>query len=312
MQKACWCYTTDESYLLPTLVSASQLRRALNTTEEDVLVFCFGGVSPIFYAARNSAEQEGVILTAVPTEMLNGAPIICARLYLASILDDEYAIITYLDGDTQVLDDVSALASCIPRAGRILAAPDLMALMIRDQGRMWRDRATYFRSIGLPDESQERYFNSGVMKAYRSDWEAFGRDCISLLGKPAAMKYAFRDQDALNLILQGKSDPISLRWNWPGFLNSAYFSDILTPKVVHYMSKPRPWDGSFPPWGEPASKPYREFILKYPRLAELYHPFRGWKWVRYHMQQRAKRAIDSYDGPPMRSRIALSETRAIV
>ncbi|MGI4766361.1 MAG: glycosyltransferase family 8 protein [Janthinobacterium lividum] len=247
-----------------------------------------------------------------PIELLNGAPMICARLYLASILESEYEIITYLDGDTQIVGDVRPLANCIPREGTILAAPDVMSLMIRDQRREWRDRAVYFRRIGLPDKSHESYFNSGVMKAFRSDWAAFSIDCLSLLSKPDSKDFHFRDQDALNLILQGRHDPISLRWNWPGFLVPKAFEGIVEPKIIHFMSKPRPWDGSFPPWGLAASTPYRDFVLKHPGLAQLYRPFKGWNFLRYQMQQRAKSIIEDFNSVSMRSRIELSEQRAIV
>ena len=310
MTTECWCYTTDEGYLLPTLVSASQLRKQFMGTGIDVIIVYVGPYTEIVKAAEAAAKNEGIIMIIVPRSFINDGPMIVARLYLGKVLEKAYKYITYLDGDTQVVGRVDPLVQAVPRSGSILAAPDIMAIMVGDQRRQWRDRPAYFRRIGISSENHRRYFNSGVLKTSRSDWEAISRECLDLLKKPVSNEFSFKDQDALNIILGGNQELISLRWNWPGFLLSTGAEKIVPPQIVHYMSRPRPWDGPFPPWGKSGNSCYQRFVETYPALRALYRPFTGGRYLRYQAQQLFKGLTEGYGSADVRNRIEVLEQRA--
>lgn len=312
MSSECWCYTTDEGYLLPTLVSASQLRRKLACESGDVIVAYFGAESEVVKRAKEAAKNEDIMMLVLPSSAIEDSPIITARLYLGRILDKKYSFITYLDGDTQVVDAVDALARAVPRSGGILATPDIMAIMIGDQRPQWRDRPAYFRRIGLSDECHGRYFNSGVLKTSRSDWEVISKECLSLLRTSASDDFAFKDQDALNIVLKGNQQLISLRWNWPAFLLATGIDEFVSPHIVHYMSRPRPWDGPFPPWGKSGNVFYSDFVKKYPALSALYRPLGGGRYIRYQAQQMFKGLTEGYGGAAVRERIKSYERNALL
>lgn len=311
MTKACWCYTTDEGYLLPTLVSAGQLKASLGPINEDIVVVCFGPETAMVRAAMAAAHETGVRFLSAPMEVIRGSGMICARLYLGELLDPAYETITYLDGDTQVTGPVAELSGVAPQPGDVYAVPDLMALMVQDEGRAWRARAAYFRGICIDEAMQARYVNSGVIKARRSDWEAVSRECLALLASPQSAGYAFRDQDALNVVLGGRQKLLSLRWNFPGYFLDRGIESIVTPRVIHFMSNPRPWDGPFSPWGDNANRPYRDFVAAHPGLKKAYAPLRSIKALRYNVQQRVKQRLEDWGSPAMRERIVLAERDAV-
>ena len=307
MPNSCWCYTTDQGYLLPTLLSAIQVKASLPDNYEQVVIICIGIRTDLVTAAERACSAEGIIFILHSKSAIDHFPMICARLFMDRLLTTGYDFITYLDGDTQIAGDVRRLSDTEPRKGSLLAAPDVMGLMAGDTRPLWRNCDKYFDRIGILQSQHRRYFNSGVIKVAMNDWKAISKECLLLLSKPKSVDYAFRDQDALNIILNGQHELMSIRWNWPGFFFEKGIDLIVPPKIVHYMSRPRPWDGAFPPWGNSANVPYKELIKSYPDLECLYRPAKGLKYLRYHAQQRWKGLFEDYDSLPTHDRIKESE-----
>lgn len=310
--RAC-CYTVDEGYLLPTLLSASQLRRELPREVADVVVLCFSSPSAATAAAETFCAASGLRFLLVPIDILDGNPMICARFFLPRLLGSEYQDILYLDGDTQVAGSVAPLLQHPLGAGRVLAAPDPMAVMIATGDGPWPARRAYFRGIGIRDDQQERYFNSGVMRFRMSDWDAVSRECLDLCRREGA-RFVFRDQDALNLVLGERCGLISFRWNFPPFFMNFGAEAAIRPRVYHFMSNPRPWHGGFAPWGRAWYTPYVALAAAQPDLARTMRPLRAARYCRYVVQQRIKRFQESriWGQPDVRARIDTLEARALV
>ena len=307
------CYTIDEGYLLPTLLSASQLRRSLPTGLADVLVVCFGPVTAATRAAAAFSGEEGIGFLTVPRQVLDGNPMLCARFFLPQLIDPSYRDILYVDGDTQVTGSLAPLLAHPLGSGQVLAVPDPMTVMIGSASGPWPARRAYFRSIGIPDERQGAYFNSGVMRVSRTDWEALSRECLDLCRR-SGERFTFRDQDALNLVVGSRAALASFRWNFPPFFMNFGAEDEIRPRLYHFMSNPRPWHGAFAPWGRAWHAPYAALAAARPDLGRSLKPLRGLRVYKYAAQQRLKRFHESrtWGTPAVRARIGALEARAAV
>lgn len=310
--RAC-CYTIDEGYLLPTLLSAFQLRRELPAGIADVVILCFGAPSGATRAAAELCAAEGVRFRLEPSAVLDGSPMICARFFLPRLLAGDYTDLLYIDGDTQIAGSLAPLLTHPLAAGRILAVPDPMAVMIASADGPWPARRAYFRGIGIADRAQERYFNSGVMRSGMSDWDAVSRECLDLCRREGD-GFAFRDQDALNLVVGDRSELASFRWNFPPFFLNFGAERAIGPRLYHFMSNPRPWQGAFRPWGSDWHAPYGTLAARHPGLAGTMRPLRRARYCRYVVQQRVKQFRESrvWGAPGVRARIAAMEARASI
>ena len=307
------CYTIDEGYLLPTLLSASQLRRSLPDGLADVLVVCFGDESAATRAAAAFCTDEGLGFLVVSPRVLEGNSMLCARFLLPQLLGPAYRDILYIDGDTQVAGSLAPLLAHPLPPGHVLAVPDPMAVMIESPRGPWPARRAYFRSIGIPDARHGTYFNSGVMRVSRSDWDAVSRECLALCRRQGE-RFAFRDQDALNLVVGGRAALASFRWNFPPFFMNFGAEASIGPRIVHFMSNPRPWQGAFAPWGRAWHAPYAALAAARPDLARTVAPLRRARFYKYAAQQHLKRLIEArtWGTPAVRARIGALEGRAAV
>lgn len=312
VRRAC-CYTVDEGYLLPTLLSASQLRTSLPRACADVVVVCFGERSDVTASAEALCLRGEIRFVLVPKALLDGAPMICARFFLSAILDPHYRDVVYLDGDTQVAGSLEPLLAHGVAQGEILATPDPMAVMIDSPRGAWPARRAYFDRVGVPARRHGRYFNSGVLRFRRGDWDALSRDCLALCAA-SGDALAFRDQDALNIVVGDRHRPTSFRWNFPPFFLNFGAETAIAPRVYHFMSNPRPWEGAFPPWGRAWHDPYLAFLADNPALGRSLRRT-GWlRAVRYAAQQRFKRTMEArqWGAPAVRARIAAMEAEAVI
>ena len=310
--RAC-CYTVDEGYLLPTLLSASQVRRTLPRAAADVVVVCFGPATELTAAAEALCSREGLRFLSVPKSILEGAPMLCARFFLPAVLEPHYRDIVYIDGDTQVAGSLEPLVAHPVAPGEILAAPDPMAVMIDSDKAPWPARRAYFDRLGVPARRRGRYFNSGVLRFHRNDWEAVGRDCLRLCAAEGDA-FAFRDQDALNIVVGDHHRPISFRWNFPPFFMNFGGEAGIAPRIYHFMSNPRPWQGAFPPWGRAWHDPYVSFLAGNPAFARSMARLGRLRTAKYAAQQRYKRHVEArlWGTPAVQSRIAEMEAGAVV
>ena len=298
---------------MPTLLSASQLRRNLPADVADVVVVCFGGPTALTALAEAFCAREAIRFVLAPAAVMDGAPMVCARFFLTDIIAPRYREIVYIDGDTQVAGSLEPLLTHAVAPGEVLAAPDPMAVMIDSPRPPWPARRAYFDQLGVPPHRQSQYFNAGVLRFRRDDWEALSRECLALCLKHGA-GFEFRDQDALNLVVGDRHRPMSFRWNFPPFFLNFGAEAAIAPRVYHFMSNPRPWQGAFAPWGRAWHQPYVAFLNDNPGLARSMPRLGHLRTVRYVAQQRFKRLMEArhWGVPAVRQRIAAMEAAAVV
>lgn len=260
---SCVCYIANEGYLFQTVASAIQAR-GQTSAATDIVIIDFtehpGSESSIM---RDVCARERIIYVSRSPKLLDGLHIINARLFLPEVLPLCYEEILYIDGDTQVPAELEPLMAFRPEPGHLCAA---------------RDPMVYLNRLGLLEENYkdevlhfgDDYVNSGVMRVSRSDLSQIASVAIPILRR-GGRDLHFQDQSVINNVTSGRRQFLSFGWNFPGFVLGYGLESIAKPRIVHFMSNPRPWQGSFRPWGSAFHRPYRELVQRYPELA----PFRG-------------------------------------
>ena len=313
MPDACCVYIVDTGYLFPTLVSAIQARAAVSTHVADIKIFCIGQVTRETELYRNICQQRGVDLVVVPPAVIDNLPIMFARFYITRFLDARYTAVLYIDGDTQISGSLESLLTITLEPGRFLAVRDPMSILIERPSREWRSRRAYFRSIGLSGTDLQRYFNSGVIRFNRADWSAISQ---AALGISASHDHGLRfpDQDALNLAFGSDYLMMSYKWNFPIFFLDCGFRGLIEPTIYHFMSNPRPWNGSFRPWGWSWYEPYLVVVKEHPELRRFHKPFGLLRSMRYVVQQNVKSMLElpAWTSSTVRERIACYEAEALI
>ena len=304
MPLCCIAYTCDPAYLFPTLVSACQARAHASHDLADVIIFGFGLDSSTLDLVSPICASEHVELLPVASEVIENAPTMHARLFLDRFAPPQYTRFLYMDGDVQITGSLNPLIQIHVPPGRFLAANDPLTFQIDDGSRQSRLLARHLQSLGFAEEQAHLYFNSGVLRISRNGWKQIGEGAWEVLRKmktPAR----FPDQDALNLVAGESRLPMSLIWNFPIFLRNARLTSAIQPRVQHFMSTPKPWQGCFAPWTPDECEPYRRLLGKYPSLSALRPRITAARRATYHLTQQRKRAVEtlSWGLSPRRPRI---------
>jgi lipopolysaccharide biosynthesis glycosyltransferase len=287
----CVVYTTDAKYLFPTLVSAIQARIHSSRSKADVIIFCFGldPESERVFAPICAQEQIGLI--PVDKSLIEGQTSMLARLFLNRFVPAQYTQYLYLDGDVHILDSIDPLIDADVPEGFFLAANDPMTFLLADTGPQSRDLAQHLRSLGLTPEQSLHYFNSGVLRINRNGWDEIGLSAWDHFRTGTRSK-RFPDQDALNVVGVDKRLPLSLAWNYPVFMRNSRVESRIKPRIKHFMSSPKPWNGAFPPWTEEACTPYKDALTAYPQLLPYNVRMSARSRAAYHFQQHGKKLIE--------------------
>jgi lipopolysaccharide biosynthesis glycosyltransferase len=292
MPSCCVCYTADPGYLLPSLVSAIQARRHTNPTSTDVAIFSFGESSAVAQAFSHACQQEGIKFISVDAGAIDGANAMLARLFLARFVPEQYTQFLYIDGDTQISASLDPLIESPVQPGHFLAATDPMTFTLSGGTRHDRNISEYFSSIGISPGDEKNYFNTGVLRINRDGWDALGQDAWKLFRRHER-RSRYPDQDALNIVGGANRIPMSLAWNFPIFMCNSRVEAIIKPRIYHFMGSPKPWHGSFLPWGPEVYRPYVEIIKKYPELRAYLTIMPLHKKLRYVLQQHYKKGLET-------------------
>jgi lipopolysaccharide biosynthesis glycosyltransferase len=301
-------YICNAGYLMPALVSAIEARRQSPTEEADVLILDIGKATAEGEAISIAAAVNSVRYLRIEPEILDGMHVQYARLLLDRFLPPEYGDFIYIDSDTQVWGRLDEFVR-EPVAGQVLAALDPMAFIASVEAGRGVEWADYVTSLGL---SSAAYFNSGVFKAERKAWSIIGEEAAKpiITGK----KYRFFDQDAINIVARDHIRPISLKWNFPGFLLGSGVEQDVKPRLVHFMGNPRPWHGPFYPWGAFAWRPYASLARAHPALERYWPKFKPAKYAKYVLQQQFKRFMvtPTYRRPKFREMVRRVEAERAI
>jgi len=278
------CLATDAGYLVPALVAAAQARRWSSPHLAEVLLFTLGLDGRALEVAGAVCAEAGVRLLPLPA----GEPL-QVRLMLDSLIPAEFAEFLYLDCDLQVVASLDRLLAVPVPAGRMRAALDPMALLVRGGGGHGARVRARMQGAGIAAVDCADYFNAGVFHIARDGWAEIGAKALSLfLATPPGQP--FPDQDALNIAAAGRVEPLSLAWNFPIFLRNAGLHRAIQPAVLHFMAQPKPWNGDFPPWSATETRPYAALLARHPALAAYLAPMPPLRSLRYAVQQQVKRA----------------------
>jgi hypothetical protein len=283
---------TDPTYLFPTLASAVQARRHASPHLADVAVFSFDTDRAVQHALEHACSSENILFLPIEGAQLGGAPAMLARLFLTKLVPSDYRQFLYIDGDTQIRDSLDPLIEYAVPPGKFLAANDPMTFAFTGRGSHDRQVAAHFSSVGLNRAECGTYFNSGVLRINRDGWDVIENAALDLYRRSDETS-KFPDQDVLNFVARGHHIPMSLAWNFPIFMLNARVETKIAPRIYHFMSKPKPWEGTFPPWTFEAQRPYLELVRKYPKLIDFSVKMPGPKRVRYQAQQRYKQLIET-------------------
>ena len=281
------CYTATSGYLFHTMVSALQARAHTDSAVRVYVVF-FGDEGSVEVQRFGSiCAARGIEMLIAPASTLNGLHPVYSRLFLNLILPERVEEVLYLDGDTQVLDNIDDLLFAEPPEGGAIAVRDPMVFIREVHTGLRRKINDAWDSSGIPVDLRNNYVNAGVLRLARRQ--------IGVLHSAVMNEFSdrlsglrFHDQDACNLLLQGNVDIVSMSWNFPGFLLDSQHVALAPPRIVHFMSNPRPWDIALRPWGETYHTPYRQFAAKYPEISQYWKRAGVRKKGKWILQQRVK------------------------
>jgi hypothetical protein len=293
MPKCCIVYISDQTYLFPTLVSATQARSFASVDKADVIICHFGLSAMVERDFAPAFAAEGIQLLAVDASAVEGANPMMARLFLNRILPGSYSQYLYIDGDIHIARSLDPLIDAAVPQGRFLAANDPMTFMLPESGAQSRDFASHMKAIGLDADQAGAYFNTGVMRINRVGWDDIGLEAWKVASK-GEHGFRFPDQDPLNIVATKNRLPMSLAWNFPIFMRNARVEASIKPRMYHFMSNPKPWQGSFAPWKKAAYAPYVELMRRYPALAPYNAALPLKRRIRYQLQQRYKQITETY------------------
>ena len=289
----CILYTTDPTYLFPTLVSAMQARRHSSRHTADVLIFCLDLDEVTSAAFAPVCAAEGVRLVPLSRELIEGQSAMLARLFLTRFVPSHYKDYLYLDGDIHILGSLDPLLQMPVPDGHFLAVNDPMTFQLADNTALSNDLRMHLKTLGLSMADSLNYFNSGVLRICAAGWQDIGSEAwghYQRLGTGSR----FPDQDALNLAGRERKLPLSLTWNYPAFLRHSRVEPEIRPRIKHFMSSPKPWNGPFPPWSKADCEPYHKAIRRYPTLSPFRpNPLSYRDRLGYHLQQNGKRLVES-------------------
>jgi lipopolysaccharide biosynthesis glycosyltransferase len=161
--------------------------------------------------------------------------IIYARLLIPCWFSPTVGRVLYLDTDTLVLDDLTPLWKMDMQGAVIGAVLDGLDPQLK--------RA----AAGVHDLPRVRdYFNSGVLLIDLDRWRA---ERVS----ERALKYLaeypeprFPDQDALNVVCDGRWKKLDQRWNFQDHHKTSFadMSSKQRPAIVHFVTGAKPWNPS--------------------------------------------------------------------
>lgn len=300
MNSQCVVYVTDLEYSFPTILSALQARK-FTSEATDVLILLSEGLdnfeqlkgllatSRVCLVDATAALREA--LGKLDTTFFQGRISIStmAKLVLGDVLPANYTQIIYLDGDTQVISDLSQLENANAPEGKFFAARDYTAVI--DYLRTGVDRP---------------YFNAGVLKFHRNGW--IGPEALQIFLEQPEVCEGKHDQGALNYVGGSALVMMSNRWNFPKqFLHLANMSSL---SIVHYMAHPKPWHGTFFPWSDAQSRVYRDLRKSDPLYEALYHGLTFDRLMLYKyrsMVERLKHALQSDYSQPRLQRLLVGD-----
>lgn len=181
----------------------------------------------------DTIEITAESLAALPISRAHLTGSTYARLFIPDLMPDEDRVI-YMDCDMLVTGSLDEAWHC-DLTGKVLAAV-----------RCPTPTPAFAAAINLPIE---QYFNAGLLVLNLEIWRAEGlaKACFDALSAPDC-KYLSQDESALNDVARGRVLYLNAGLDLYA-LDTLWQSPLAQPrsiKVIHYVTRPKPWTGSCP------------------------------------------------------------------
>jgi lipopolysaccharide biosynthesis glycosyltransferase len=305
-RQSCVCYIANEGYLFQTLTSALQAKRLAANTFDIVLVNLTANPTSETDIVSEICEKTGIILITTAPTFLEKLPFVYSRMFIDEFLPEHYTDILYMDGDTQIIQDITPLLQMKLRPGFICGARDPMVFLNKAEA-LPNNLKTEISRFG------DDYINAGILRFDRTTWASLSKEALALKYRSTS-KPTFEDQTVINTVAQHRIEFASLSWNFPGFIIGYGFEEHINPKIVHFMSDPRPWEGAYAPWGRKWAAPYNDLLQLYPSLQGIQSQYSLHKALAYKIKQTVKSARERRiwrDGRLIESVLTLNRSTSI-
>jgi lipopolysaccharide biosynthesis glycosyltransferase len=276
------CYATDLNFLLPSLVSAAQIRRYVSSDQCGIFIFVLDN-SDIVDRIKPLSERLNISVKLMSSDLYKeldaknfvqtGLPMSAvARFFLADLLPGYIKRIVYLDGDTWISSDPSSLLQAEPPEGRLAAVEDSLSFQRRTFSHLYKSYSSYLNGLGLQEKNS--YFNSGLIVVTRKTWVTLSLEAFQFL-KNNTSACKFHDQSALNAVVRDRRLPLSTKWNFQTPLKRLKLDKVVKPKILHFTRYPKPWMAPVSPWKEMFSlyqsemQPFATLNLPLKQLAQF-------------------------------------------
>jgi len=248
------CYVTDINYLLPSLVSASGVRKFVPADKADIYIFLIDEEARVNelnrflkpYAMHVLPMSSSVYSDFDKSKFHKSYVTYAAlgRFFIDTMLPDTCKRIIYI-GDTWIRRDPSALIELDVTPGKFAAVNDMASFRYSNITPRGRIVKPYFDSLDLKAGAQ--YFNSGVFAIARKSWRPIADEAYKFyVANTASCKY--HDQSALNAIMGDRRVVLSLKWNFQTPFRFLGIERQLDPHIYHFHSFPKAWMGACKPW----------------------------------------------------------------
>jgi lipopolysaccharide biosynthesis glycosyltransferase len=252
------CYVTDDQFFLPTLISAVGVRKFVDRHKAPIIIFLIDGKSRAEDINKSIAQLSITVLSMDSRCYSAGIdqarlvrqhfPIASlGRLFIAEALPRSCNRIVYLDGDTWVRRNPTALIDAIVTDGKFAAVDDIISFRSRANPRYTAEMRTYLDGLGIRPSAG--YFNAGVIAAARAALRGLSADAYKFfIGNPTSCH--FYDQSALNAVAGDRRLHLSLKWNFQTSFRRAGMERFVDANIYHFTKGAKPWGGPASPWEE--------------------------------------------------------------
>ena len=274
-------FTTDAGFMMPTMSVIDQLlaqpavlARAdvivylvdIDTDRQRTLEDAFGHLPVRFVAIPPELLQLSGDVSFNPTHVPHST---LARLSLGALLPEQYDHVVYLDGDIQLLGDITPLVEHEVAPGKIASVNEGVWMYQGDGGGYWRGMSAYLSGLGL--QSPLDYFNAGILAFRRDTWRTKSAEALRFFTEHSDL-CRFHDQSALNFVFNGQREVLSPLYNYISSYADLGLADRLEPRIVHFTGAAKPWFSKSRPWNGRFLPHYASLRARYPVLAAFERP----------------------------------------
>lgn len=188
------------------------------------------------------------------------------RLFIPDNLGPDVDKILYLDCDILCVGDIRPLFHENMNSAIVACAPD--PWVGQKDNFIFRSKKIFGMPVYLKFTKTNCYFNAGVLLIDLKKWRDLkvSEKCLALIN---TKRLPFNDQDALNIVLSGKTKLVETKWNFISTTNNvaakkglekclsqkgSNVTKLIEPfltcdldrlVLIHYAGSPKPWNSNF-------------------------------------------------------------------